>query len=356
MNVISVIALIFSLLGAIDYILGNKFKIGKEFERGFMLFGTMALSMIGMIVLAPFIARLLEPAFGFAARVFHIDPSIIPASVFANDMGGAPLATEVALDEKIGMFNALVVASMMGATVSFTIPFALGVVKPEHHRELFLGILCGVATIPIGCFVSGLICAIPILDLLIDLIPLVIFSALIVCGLLFCPDISVKIFAVFGKIVKILIIVGLMLGIVKFLTGIEVVKNLATIEEGAAVCLNASIFMSGAFPFIAVASKLLSKPLKALGKKMKISEGAAMGFLSTLATNAVTFELVNDMDKKGIVLNSAFAVSGAFTFAGHLAFTIAFNADYVFYVIIGKLVAGVLAVVLASIIYKRIYK
>lgn len=80
MKFISVLMLAFSLLGALDRIFGNKFGLGKEFERGFMLLGTMALSMIGMIVISPFIAQILSPFFGVFYNTFGIDPSIIPAT------------------------------------------------------------------------------------------------------------------------------------------------------------------------------------------------------------------------------------------------------------------------------------
>ena len=75
-----------------------------------------------------------------------------------------------------------------------------------------------------------------------------------------------------------------------------------------------------------------------------------------MATSMTTFGNVKDMDQKGAVLNSAFAVSGAFVFAGHLSFTLAFNADSVFSVIVGKLVAGVCAIVVANWIYGRLAK
>ena len=51
MNVLSIIMLVFAILGALDRIIGNKFGLGAEFEKGFMLLGTMALSMIGMIIM-----------------------------------------------------------------------------------------------------------------------------------------------------------------------------------------------------------------------------------------------------------------------------------------------------------------
>ena len=63
--------------------------------------------------------------------------------------------------------------------------------------------------------------------------------------------------------------------------------------------------------------------------------------------------LKQDMDKKGVVLNMAFAVSGAFVFAGHLAYTMSFNASYLIPVIIGKLTAGITAVILANFVYNK---
>ena len=152
-----------------------------------MLLGTMALSMIGMIVISPWIADILSPVFDAVYRFAGIDPSVIPASLFANDMGGAPLSVEVARNSDVGMFNALVVSSMMGCTISFTIPFALGVVEKKHHAPMLLGFLCGIVTIPIGCFVSGLVCALPLKTLLWNLFPLILFSVLIACGLFFFP-------------------------------------------------------------------------------------------------------------------------------------------------------------------------
>ena len=125
MNVIAIAVLIFAVLGAVDFIIGNRFGIGKEFERGFALFCPMALSMLGMIVIAPAIGELLSPVFDGFYKAFGIDPSIIPASVFANDMGGAPLAESVAKSEELGGYNAFVVSSMMGCVLSFTIPFSL---------------------------------------------------------------------------------------------------------------------------------------------------------------------------------------------------------------------------------------
>ena len=95
------------------------------------------------------------------------------------------------------------------------------------------------------------------------------------------------------------------------------------------------------------------KPLAALGRRTGMNEKSLLGFISTLATSVTTFGMMKEMDDRGAILNSAFAVSAAFTFADHLAFTLSFKADYLPAVIAGKLISGILAVVLAAIIYKK---
>ena len=42
--------------------------MGKELERGFYLFGNMALSMLGMIVISPLLADLMAPLFEIFAN------------------------------------------------------------------------------------------------------------------------------------------------------------------------------------------------------------------------------------------------------------------------------------------------
>jgi len=352
-NVIALIMAVFSVLGALDRIFGNRFGIGKQFEKGFYFFGIMALSMIGMIILAPGIAEILRPAALWFHKTLGIDPSVIPAFLFANDMGGASLSKELAANEGVGKFNALVVSSMMGCTISFTIPVALEVVPEGKHRFVLLGFLCGIVTIPVGCFVGGILCGLPLGLLLWNLLPLVLFSVLIACGLLFCPDVCVKVFRLFGKFMKILITVGLALGVWRFLTAMEVLPGLDTLENGADICVNAAVVMSGAFPLMHLVSRALAKPLKALGRKISVNETSAMGFVSTLATSMTTYEMMGEMDDKGITLNAAFAISAAFTFAGHLAFTLAFDAGYIFPVIAGKLIAGLTSLFAAAFVYRR---
>lgn len=353
MNILTILILIFSILGAADKLLGNKLGLGKEFEKGFTLFVPMVFSMLGMLVVSPAIGTWLSPFFDWFYETFKIDPSIIPASLFANDMGGMTLAQNICKNDAIGNYNAFVISSMMGCVISFTIPFSIGIVKKEQHKELFFGILCGIVTIPVGSFVSGLMCGLGVIETLINLLPLIILSIIIVLGLIFATNVCIKIFSVFGVFMRTTAIVGLALAIFTFLTKIKINEHFDSLENATFICVNASITLCGALPFMFIVSKLLNKPLNKLGAKIGIDSTSAVCLLSTIVTNAPTIGLMEKMNKKGVVLNAAFAVSAAFAIGGHLALTMAYMPEYVTPMIVGKLISGLAALLLAFLIYKE---
>jgi ethanolamine transporter len=352
MNAITIVVLIFSLFGAADFLIGNKIGVGKEFEKAFSLFCPMALSMLGMIVIAPAIGVWLTPFFEWFYEMFNLDPSIIPSSLFANDMGGMTLAQAITKSKAIGNYNAFIVSSMMGCVISFTIPFSLGIVKKNQHRELFLGLLCGIVTIPIGCFVAGLICKINFIVLLVNLLPLIILAVIVGVGLIFLPNLCIKCFEIFGFFMKTLALVGLVCAIFTFLSKVELSPDFDTFENAAFICANACVTLSGALPFMFIVSKLLNKPLNKLGAKIGVDGISALAFLGSLVTNASSFGVMEKMNKKGVVLNSAFAVSASFVFGSHLAFTMVFDNSYILPMIIGKITSGICAVILALFVYK----
>ena len=89
------------VLGGTDRLLGNKFGYGDKFEEGFRLLGSTALSMAGMICLAPVLADVLGRIVVPLYRMIGADPAMF-GSILAIDMGGYQLATELAADSRIG--------------------------------------------------------------------------------------------------------------------------------------------------------------------------------------------------------------------------------------------------------------
>ena len=351
-EVLATIMAVFAVIGAVDKITGNHLKLGDEFEKGIKTLGPLSLSMLGMMTIAPALAGLLIPVISPVAKVFGFDPSALAGILIANDMGGAALADSIANDALLGSFHGLCVASMLGATISFTIPVALESAKKENHDDVLLGLLCGICTIPVGCFISGIVMGITPLKVLINLLPALLISIIIVIGLIKFRKVTVKIFSIFGKFISILITCGLALGIFQTLTGKVLIKNTAPLMESAATVFTICITLAGTFPLIAIISKLLKKPLSALGKKLDLDDASVVGLIATLANSIATMESADKMNRKGRILNLAFAVSAAFVFGDHLAFTLSYNSDHIVAVIIGKLCAGVAALAVASVIYK----
>lgn len=351
MEVLKFIFAVFALLGAADKIFGSKLKIGDEFEKGILAAGTLSFAMVGMLCIAPALAGWLYPVFAPFSRLTGIDLSFIGAFI-ANDMGGAAIAKELTKIPTIGGFNGLVVASMMGATICFTVPVALKMIKKEYHKEVLTGILCGIATMPIGCIVSGLMLKIPFGQLLLNLSPVLIMAVVTCIGLILIPEICSKIFAGIGWVVSAIITVGLAAGIFKHITGIELIKNMLPVMDAFTIVCDIAIILAGVFPLIFAISKVFGKLFSLLGKKLGINETAVLGIVSSLANSIPTINMAEKMDKKGRMLNMAFAVSASFVFGDHLAFTMAFDEGFVPALIAGKLISGIAAFVVANFVYK----
>lgn len=346
-EIILYIMAVFAALGALDRILGSRFGLGEKFEEGIMAIGALAVSMVGIIALAPVIASLLKPIvvplFGF----FGADPAMFAGSILANDMGGAPLAQELALTEDAGNFGGLIVGAMLGPTIVFTIPVALGIISEEDRGVLATGVLAGVVTIPIGSFVGGLAAGYPLGMVVRNLIPILLIAILIALGLWKFEEAMVKGFTWFGKFVVAVITLGLGAGILETLTGFVLIPGMNPISEGFTVVADIAIVLAGAFPVVHVITKVFHTPLMKLGKMLGMNEVAAAGMVASLANSIPMFGMMKDMDYRGKVLNVAFAVSAAFVFGDHLGFTAGFHSDLIFPMIIGKLTGGVTAVLAA---------
>ena len=344
---------VFAVLGGLDRIIGNRFGLGQEFENGMIAMGSMGLAMIGMIALAPVLANVLRPVVVPVYSFLGADPAMFAGTLLACDMGGGQLARELSADAQASLLGGVITGSMMGSTIVFTIPVAMGILPEQDRPALATGVLAGIVTIPVGILAGGLVAGFPVLMVLRNLIPIVIIAVLIALGLWKAENAMIRGFEYFGKGVLAVITVGLVATIVESLTGFVLIPGLAPIEEGFYTVGNIALVLAGAFPLVYTLTKVLRKPLMALGKALGVNEVAAAGLLATLANSIATFGLVKDMDHRGKVVNMAFAVSAAFVFGDHLGFTAGFAPELLPAVIVGKLVGGVTSVAVAVLLTRK---
>ena len=343
----------FAVLGALDRIIGNKFGLGKEFEEGILAMGSLAIAMIGIITLAPVLAAVLKPVIVPVFRFLGADPAMFAGTILACDMGGGALAQQLTTDPQAAALGGVLVGSMLGATIVFTLPVAMGILREQDRPAMAKGILCGIVTIPVGVLVGGLVAGFPIGMVLRNLIPIVLIAAFIALGLWKAEKLMITGFSIFGRLIIALITAGLGAAIVEGLTGFAIIPGMAPIENGFATVGEIAIVLAGAFPLVFVLTKLLKKPLLGLGRLLGINDTAAAGLIASLANSIATFGLVKDMDNRGKVVNIAFAVSAAFVFGDHLGFTAGFAPEMLPAMIAGKLAGGITAMIVALLLTRK---
>lgn len=352
-EILVAIMAVFAGLGALDRIFGNRWGLGKEFENGILSMGSLMLAMAGMISLAPVLSRLLESVIVPIYHFLGADPAMFAGTLLACDMGGGTLAMQMTSNHQAAMLGGILTGSMMGATVVFTIPAALSILDPQDQAALARGVLCGVVTIPLGVFSGGLVAGFPIAMVAQNLTPILLIAIAIVIGLWRAEQKMIRGFGIFGKIVLALITLGLAAAIVEALTGWVIIPGMAPLSDSYQTVGAIAIVLAGAFPLVHVATRILRRPLCALGRMLGINETSAAGMMATLANSIATFGLVRDMDARGKVVNIAFAVSAAFVFGDHLGYTAGVAPEMLPALIVGKLVAGISAVAVAMWMTRR---
>jgi ethanolamine transporter len=343
----------FFVIGAIDYITGNHLKLGEKFEEGIKTMGALGLGMIGVLSLAPIFTDFLSAKIIPISRVFHLDPSIIPAAFLAVDMGGYQIAEKLALTKEMGAFSGIVIASTLGATISFSIPVALGMIRKEDEKYFSKGLLIGIITIPIGCLVAGLWQKININLLVWNLLPIFVFAIILGVGLLKAPQVFIKGFNVFGKLIISLSTIGLLLQGVDVIFGVRLVSGLAPLSESTVIVGKIAFVLAGAYPMLALINRIFKNSFEKIGEKFGINSVSVAGILGNLASNLLIFGTYKEMNPKGKVVCTAFGVSGAFVFGGQFGFVSGVAPEMLVAFILSKLTAGIISIVLAVWSFER---
>ncbi|MGI8314764.1 ethanolamine utilization protein EutH [Halobacillus mangrovi] len=344
----------FMVLGALDYyVLNHRLSLGWRFYEAFSMMGPLALSMVGIISLAPVLSKWVAPVIAPVYNSFGADPSMFASMILAIDMGAYPLANSLAQTEEAAIFSWAFLGTMMGPTLVFTIPVALTVIQKGDRRLFAQGILIGLMTIPVGCLVGGFIAGFEWIWMMKNLLPTILVSALIALGLWLFTNATIQIFSYFGKAVELLIITGLAAIIIETLTDFTVIPGMAPLSEGVTIVGRITVTLAGAYPLVGFINQRGEKYFAKWSNKIGVNGTAMTGLIASIAHHLPMLATMKDMDDRGKVVNAAFAVSGAFLVGSHFAFVAGVEKDMILPVLIGKLTAGLLAIGLALVFTKE---
>jgi len=370
-TVVIYIIMFCAVLGAFAYLRNEEEGLGKEFVEGLYSIGPIFVPVAGIMAAIPYLSAFVETFFGPLFSAMGADPAIAATTFIAVDMGGYQLAEALAVSKE-GWIMAMVVGYMAGATIVFSVPVGLTMLKKKDHKYMALGIMSGLLSIPIGVFVTccilsisdlavrGLISAnaesayilsLSFSDIFVNLTPLTIFCVALAIGLKVVPNAMIKGFLWFGRGMHISIVLVLVFSIVEYFTGMfttilgswgfdPIIADDKDQFRALEIAGYIGIMLCGAFPMVYLIKKYLAKPMEAVGKVMGLKSEGAAGILAASANILAMFRLIEDMRAKDKVLCIAFAVCAAFMFGDHLAFTANFQPNMILPVLLGKLVGG----------------
>ena len=348
-----VIMCAFFVIGGFDYIFGSPLGLGNKFEEGIRTMGPLALGIIGIYSLAPFLITYLAPVTGMISSFLHIDPSILPACIFPVDMGGYQIAQSLALRPEFGRFSGIIIASTVGATISFSVPVACKFVKKEDNRLFAEGLVIGIISIIPGCFLAGLISGIDVLVLIQNMLPLFGIIALLSLGLIKAPAGTLKGFILFGKVISAIGIIGLLFQGLDVILRVKIIPDLVPFSDTAVLVGKIALILGGAYPMMEVLNRSLKRSFAKIGRILRVNSNSIGAIIGNLASNILVWGTMKDLDERGKVLCTALAVSAAFVFGGQFAYVASVEPSMTGPFFIAKLASGAISIILTMYLLGR---
>lgn len=377
-NIIIYIIMAGTLIGAMASVIRPESGLGKEFVNGIHSIGPVFLAQAGIMAAIPIISYCIMHSIGPLFQSMGSDVSVAALSIIAVDMGGYQLADIIAANRD-QWITAMLIGYTSGASIVYLIPVGLVMLQQKDHKYLALGAMAGLISIPFGVLISLMIITlnnIPVRDIIstssaanhyltIDFInalhllsPLFIFCFLLAIGLKYRTDWMVRGFLIFGRIMDAFIKLVLAGCIIQHFTGMfttvfggwvfdPLFADEKELYRAIEIAGYIGIMLAGTFPVCYLFQKYCQRPMKFIGRQLKLTDSGALGILMVLANIIAVFHLFKDMRARDKVLCVAFGICAQASLGDHLAFTANFQPTLVLPIMAGKLCAGAIAIGIA---------
>ncbi|WP_434638289.1 ethanolamine utilization protein EutH [Klebsiella sp. I138] len=380
-NIIIYIIMAGTLIGAAASVIKPESGLGKEFVNGIHSIGPVFLAQAGIMAAIPIISYAILHTIGPLFQSMGSDVSIAALSIIAVDMGGYQLADAIAANRD-QWITAMLIGYTSGASIVYLIPVGLVMLTQKDHKYLALGAMAGLISIPFGVLIS-LMCItlgnIPVRDIIstsspanhyltIDflhalqmLAPLFVFCFLLALGLKYRTMMMVKGFLAFGRISDAFIKLVLAACIIQHFTGIfskvfggwvfdPLFADEKELYRAIEIAGYIGIMLAGTFPVCYLFQKYCRRPMHFIGRKLQLTDSGAIGVVMVLANIIAVYHLFKDMKARDKVICVAFGICAQATLGDHLAFTANFQPTLVIPIMLGKFLAGVIAITIAIFI------
>ncbi len=341
-----------AILGGLDKIFGNRFKLGELFDEGFRLIGPMLSGMLGILCLTPVLSNILtSSAAPFLIRI-GLDPSIL-AGVIPIDMGGFQLAAGIAADPEIGLFSAVIPTSTFGCTLLFTIPVGLGLIGEKKRSSFILGILYGLVFLPVPFLLGGILAGLSFRQTFIQSLPILLLALILSYGIWKTPQKMAAIFMILSKGILAVSVIGILAGLTEYLCGESLIPGILPLREAVTEAGLCAILLVGCMPFAGILHRLLNHPLRVIGDRIGLRDRGITGLLLGLVSVTAVLGIMDNMDEREISVNAAFIVSAAAVFGPHFSVCAANAPELVVPLVIAKLSGAICAVLFTFLMLRK---
>ncbi len=332
-----------AVIGGADLIIGNRFGLGERFEEAFRLLGPIGLSMAGILCLSPVLASFLDWCAAPLLSGIGLDPGIL-GGMLAIDMGGYPLAKELAADPLIGKLSGILISSTFGCTLVFTIPLGLGILGEEDRPWFIRGLLAGLGAMCPILVLGAAVMGIPMGRALYNLLPVLVICVALSFWIRRSQDRAVKCLRALSAGIRILATLGLTLGAVEYMTGWEILPGMIPLEEAMQTVCSIGIVMLGSMPLAELLRRMMERPLGWVQRKTGLNSESTTALLVGMVSISPALAAIPRMDRRGKTVVSACMVCAGSCFAAHLGYTMEAEPEMVGVLLAVKLLGGVLAV------------
>lgn len=351
---ILLIMAVFMVIGAVDKgLLGGRLGYSEPFLDGLNAMGPLAAAMLGLMCFAPVLGRMLAPGATAFFGLFGADPAMLAGTILPMDMGGYPLAVELAQSPEAAVFAGCLYSSTLGCTICFSIPVALGILNREDKLYFTQGMLAGLLSIAPSCLLGALLFGFPRKMVLLSSLPALLFTLFLALCLWRLPQQTMRAFLIFSQFITAVIYLTLAAAVFEGLTEIVIIPGMAPLAPQLQIVGMIGITLAGTYPFMHFLTRVLRRPLTRAGAHIGINDMAMGGMLACLANNIPMLGVVKDMNPRGKVVAMAFSVPASFVVGDYLAYLSANLPQALPVMIVTKSLGGVFAIACALLLTRN---
>lgn len=350
MNAFIAIMLLLAGIGLLDKILGGRWGLSKELDKGLLLMGPMALSIIGIYCIGITAVQANAQSIAALAQNLPFDASVLIGSILATDLGGYVISKNVAATPLIGLFSGAIVASTLGCAVSFQLPVSLATIPKEEVSHMMNGLLLGIITIPAGLLAGGMMLGLSLRELVLNIAPVALLCLVLALAFVKATKVTTRVMSIVGYSIRAASFVMFAIVISGLFVPAWRIVDMTLVNEILIILAKMTAVVCGSMVLSRLAILYCRRPLEWISGKLDINEKSVMGLLLSLTTSLSMLPLFSQMDRRGKAMNAAFTVSGAYVLGGQLAFVASVEGpDVVSIYMISKLAGGVCALIAAAI-------